>query len=185
MLLLHLATFPSDGRIPLRRFVTRETEWSYTPAGNLEIPAGLLYEQVLAEPRLSQTFFRLSDWDSSFEALRPDVAVINPTAQFVVLIENKTVGADLGTKASQLTTSLKLIVHLLKHSWKAESLLLISAGYTNNRDLRAIRDGKVRLILWEDVLRLMNKIERFRQAFPGVDLSEYYNVKLSGKGWQG
>jgi len=151
----------------------------------LELPAGLQFGQILTEPRLSQRVFGVTDWDYSFEALRPDVAVIVPGARFAILVENKTIGADLGTKGRQLRTGLELTMYLRTHSWKAESLFLLSVGYTNNRDLKLIRDSKVRIILWEDAFKLMNKIDRFRELFIGIDLSVYCNAEQSGTGWQG
>lgn len=184
-LLLYLAKHPEDGPIPLKRFVTNGTNWAFEPDGNLELPAGLRFDEVLTEPKLSQKIFGVSEWQNVFTDLRPDVMMIDVRSRSAILVENKTVGADLGPNAEQLITNLRLAEHLRSHSWKAESLLLISMGHERNQEWKVIRDRKVRLILWEDVLRLMDGINRFRELFTGVDLSIYYSAEQSGIGWRG
>jgi hypothetical protein len=183
-LLLYVAKHPEDGPIPLKRFVTNGTSWTFESDGNLQPPQGLRFEEVLTEPRLSQRVFGVAEWQNVFTDLRPDVVGISARSRKVILVENKTVGAYLGPNAEQLITYLGLAEHLQSHSWEAECLLLISVGYEGNQEWKVIRDRKVRLILWEDILRLMDKIDRFRELFSGVNLSIYYNAEQSGIGWR-
>ena len=66
--------------------------------------------------------------------------------------------------------------YLTRQGWEAQIHLLISLGYETAREWKMIEQKKVPLILWEDVLSVIDQIECFRNLFVDVHLGDYYKI---------
>ena len=110
--------------------------------------------------------------------ISPDILVrlsINNSRQKpkYLLIENKTVGADLNQR--QIGNYLNLLEFLKKRKVDSELLLLMSVGTTPAmheaaQNLQRNLRSKFGLLLWEDIFRHM-KEQRF--LLPGVDVGDW------------
>jgi hypothetical protein len=78
------------------------------------------------------------------------------TANGLSHIENKTLGAAVG---KQLQLYLDVKDYLTGQGWEAQIHLLISVGYETEREWKMIEQNSVPLILWEDVLSVIDQIE--------------------------
>ncbi|MGB6877081.1 MAG: PD-(D/E)XK nuclease family protein [Candidatus Acidiferrales bacterium] len=169
MLVLHLAHHGNDYRIPISRCIGAPNERFLETGAHLDCN-DIKFDELLVDAKLSQRLFSEIDWPDKFRDIRPDILIHQPRIKRVVLIENKTVGAELG---DQLDRYHELEACLTEHGWSAEFLLLISLGYEIRREWRAIENSETRLILWEDILKVMDSIEFFRSVFD-VPLRSYY-----------
>ncbi|MFZ0465540.1 MAG: hypothetical protein WBE20_10975 [Candidatus Acidiferrales bacterium] len=167
ILLLHLARGEDNFKIPLKKCVGSPEE-SFNSLGEYFDCSDVKFEEVLVDAKLNPKTF--PDLPSEFRDIRPDIMIHRPKLKRIALIENKTVGADLG---EQLDRYHEVKAHLSKEGWSAEFFLLISSGYEIRREWRAVEKTETKLILWEDVLRIMDSIEFFRSII-GVSLKPYY-----------
>lgn len=169
MLILFLARDPNRPKIPLSRCVGAPNERFLDAKEYLDCD-DIQFDELLVDARLSQKLFEGALWPNEFRDLRPDITIHQPRKKRLVLIENKTVGAQLG---EQLDRYHDLKKRLTQDGWSAEFLLLISIGYEIRREWKAIEETDTKLILWEDVLRVLDTIEVFRSLF-GSPLLPYY-----------
>jgi hypothetical protein len=116
---------------------------------------GLTFSSFLAErllnTELATSFFRVKTWQQEFTKLAVDLAIRLPADRGVVLIENKTVGTEYGS----LHAYAEVMRFLKDNGLTADLYVLISRGHPSNKILPAIEKDNLRVILWEDVLRLM------------------------------
>jgi hypothetical protein len=167
ILVLHLARGKDNFKIPLKKCVGSPKE-SFNSLGEYLDCSDVKFEEVLVDAKLNQRLF--PDLPNEFRDIRPDIMIHRPKLKRIALIENKTVGADLG---EQLDRYHEVKAHLSKEGWSVEFFLLISSGYEIRREWGAIEKTETKLILWEDVLRIMDSIEFFRSTI-GVSLKPYY-----------
>lgn len=173
LLLLYLAKRPGNGEIPLRRYVSKP-KWKYVRDGSLDYHE-LEFKDILVEPKLSGEVFGGIKWPKEFVDLKPDILVLRPKPRMAVLIENKTIGARFG---KQLERYIEIRHHLKASGWSVEFLPLLSVGFEAQYEWENLEKHHLRLILWEDVLRLLDTIELFRAFFAGVELRTYYSAPL-------
>ncbi len=164
MLLLYQSAVKDFTGIPLRRCVKQRFPFADE---TLECK-NLKYSEVLVDVKLSRHLFPI--WDSRFDGLRPDILIYRKEARLVTLIENKTIRASLG---DQLSRYRDIRDFLRREGWSAAFYPLISHGYETTREWKSIEDLDLKLILWEDVLRLMDGIPFFKSLFD-VELSQFY-----------
>lgn len=139
---------------------------------------GLRPSDVLVEPALRGEPFGLTTWPTDFGNLRPDILVLSSDRRDAILIENKTVGAPI--KHKELSTYPEIASLLQRAGWNASFLLLLSVGCegVSNRTWQIIERKTIRLILWEDVLKIMDSTSVFRELFD-VNLKPYYHAVLN------
>src|ERR1700680_382593 len=161
ILVLHLARGSANPRIPLRKYVGSPDEGFPSLEEPLDC-SNIKFDELLVDARLNQTLFPGIDWPIAFKDIKPDIMIHQHDAKRTVLIENKTIGHHLGRQLDRYHAVRK---YLESKGWKAEFLLLISFGYETKREWRAVETTETKLILWEDVLRIMDSIEFFRSLF--------------------
>ncbi|MBI3484895.1 MAG: hypothetical protein HY012_07055 [Acidobacteria bacterium] len=174
MLVLYLAKHPHDPRIPIKEYRSG-ARWHYLRTGLLNC-AGLSYSDVLMEAKPDQVFGEIN-WNTKFLKLKPDITILRQQEKRVILIENKTVGTHIGDQ-------LKLYVQLARilgsrPGWTCDVIFLVSLGYQDyqdERDWKALEIAGTKLILWEDVLRIVGRIDCFRELFDVPDLRPYYET---------
>lgn len=169
ILVLHLARRENPPKIPLRKCVGSPKE-SFNFLGEYLDCSDAKFDEVLVDAKLTQELFSGIDWPDEFRDIRPDIMIHRPKLGRITLIENKTVGANLG---EQLDRYHEVKEHLSKEGWSVEFFLLISSGYETRKEWRAVEKTETKLILWEDVLRIMDSIEFFRSII-GAPLKSYY-----------
>lgn len=168
ILVLHLAR-ADNPKIPLRKCVGSPKE-SFNFLGEYLDCSDVKFDEVLVDAKLTQRLFPGIAWPNEFRDTRPDIMIHRPKLKRITLIENKTVGANLG---EQLDRYYEVKEHLSKEGWSVEFFLLISSGYENRREWRAVEKTETKLILWEDVLRIMDSTDFFRPII-GASLEPYY-----------
>jgi hypothetical protein len=171
VLVLHLAHGGANPRIPLRKCVGSPNEKFCTLEESLDC-SHIKFDELLVDAKLNQKLFPGIDWPSEFRDIRPDIMIHQPGNKLMKLIENKTVGADLG---DQLERYHDVKGYLNKQGWSADFFLLISAGYEIRREWRNVEETGTKLILWEDILRIMDSIDFFRSLF-GAPLKPFYEM---------
>lgn len=127
ILLLHLARGEDNFKIPLKKCVGSPEE-SFNSLGEYFDCSDVKFEEVLVDAKLNPKTF--PDLPSEFRDIRPDIMIHRPKLKRIALIENKTVGADLG---EQLDRYHEVKAHLSKEGWSAKFFLLISSGYEIRR----------------------------------------------------
>ena len=174
MLLLHLSkTKHAERIIPIKRY-SGGPRWSYPQEDWLDHGC-LTFSNVLAEPKLTGALFDMDDFPEVYENLKPDVLVADKQRRTAILIEGKTIGEEV--VQVQLERNIALCSLLEGKGWRTNLHYLMSLGHENKADWPKV-EGKVTLILWEDVLRVMDQIECFRSLFD-VDLKPYYQTPQS------
>lgn len=170
MLVLYLAKHPDAGEIPIMQYRSTPS-WGYERMGVFVCP-GLKFSNVLVEAKLRGSLFQVSSWPQHFLDLKSDVTIYERNETKVIFIENKTIGAGFG---DQLDSRLALVRYLRGLGWDAELLLLVSIGYERNAEWQPIERSGVRLLLWEDILQLVERINNFRDLFD-LPLAPYYKT---------
>jgi hypothetical protein len=170
LLVLYLAKHPESPSLPIKE-CKLGPKWSYDPIGAVDC-VGLTFRDVLVEPKLTEKLIS-STWPTAFLNLRPDIVLWQSERKKVLFIENKTLGAAVG---KQLQLYLDVKDYLTGQGWEAEIHLLISLGYETEREWKMIEQNSVPLILWEDVLSVIDQIECFRNLFVDVRLGDYYEI---------
>jgi hypothetical protein len=168
-LLLHLAQGRNGSKIPLSKCVGSPDERFVDIGEHLDC-SEIKFDEVLVDVKLNERLFSGIEWPNEFRDIRPDITIHRPQLKRTTLIENKTVGANL---EDQLDRYHQVKRHLNKEGWSAEFLLLISFGYEIRREWKAIEESETKLVLWEDVLHVMDSIEFFRSII-GSSLKPYY-----------
>jgi len=177
LFLLHQNATKMFPEIPFRkpqRPQHGESDWTYPRVGALDYK-GLTFSSFLAErllnTELATSFFRVKTWQQEFTKLAVDLAIRLPADRGVVLIENKTVGTEYGS----LHAYAEVMRFLKDNGLTADLYVLISRGHPSEKILPAIEEDKLRVILWEDVLRLMTQDSFFSQIFKtdNTDLARY------------
>jgi hypothetical protein len=136
---------------------------------------GLTFSSFLTErqlnAKLATSFFGVQTWPQEFTKLAVDLVIMFPAERRAVLIENKTVGTEEG----RLHSYAKVMRFLKDNGLTADLYVLISRGHPSEKILPAIEEDKLRVILWEDVLRLMTQDSFFSQIFKtdNTDLARY------------
>jgi|SRR5579864_4774320 len=169
ILVLHLAQGGNTSKIPLCKYVGSLGE-GFIDLGEYLDCSDTKFDEVLVDAKLNNELFGIDEWPNEFSGIRPDVLFHRPKLKRTTLIENKTVGANLDR---QLDRYHKIKRYLDKNGWSAEFLLLISLGYETERVWKAVEESETKLILWEDVLRVMDSIEFFRSILPSP-MKPYY-----------
>ncbi len=177
LLLLHLAKNNMSNKIPVRKlkkFDENKDCLFFEPAVPLDL-AGLKFSTLAVEAGLSQKvapdMFQVSNWPKGLSRMEPDITICEPEKKQAIFIENKTVRAQVG----RLIDYLGLGKRLEKDGWKIETIVLISLGNSKSQIWKTIEDRneELHVILWEDVLRIIDEIEEFRSFFD-VSLAPYY-----------
>lgn len=140
----------------------------------IRIPAGLEYTEVTVDGKITDDAFGVKI-PSELYHLRPDLCIKH--GQDIIFIENKTIGATLSESQIDLYEKLAQFLNESGQGYHARAYFLISIGYENSWDtLRVNETRSPKLLLWENVLREMDKIEWIKTCFTGCDLPEYYDV---------
>lgn len=107
-----------------------------------------------------------------FSNLRPDIIVRDLETKQFTFIEVKTLEKldpyklDLYDRARR---------HIAENtSWTGKLLALVSVGNVDSA-AQYLSDNEIRLLLWEDVLRVIDRIEPLRSVFSGIELKRFYN----------
>ncbi len=161
IVLLHLAKHPKSGEIITKEY-RRGPVWAYCEAGGLDL-LELSFSEVFVEPKLTAELFQGLRWPKDFWNLVPDIVISRPKRRRTIFIENKTTGANI--RKRQLKDYLGAIEYLKHNDWNAELVYLMSIGYQPDREWNLIEENRVRVILWEDVLRVIDGVECFRSLF--------------------
>lgn len=170
---LSLAKVPDNHKIPLRRYVSKP-KWEYPVIRVIDCQK-FSFGSVLVEQKLKPEDFNIpkSEWPNTFP--EPDVVLIDRDEKRVQIIENKTIGASLRT---QLKRYKDLEKYLRANAWRAEVVLLLSVGYEERHEWKYIDEQKFSVILWEDVLRMIDQIPQLRSFFIGEELKQFYQAPL-------
>jgi hypothetical protein len=174
LFLLHENVSKMYPEIPLRRPQGGESDQTYPQVGALDYK-GLTFSSFLTERQLNEgvakSFFHIRTWPLEFKGLAVDLAIMLSADRGVVLIENKTVGTGDGS----LHAYAEVVQYLNDNERKAELHVLVSRGHPNPKIWAAIEKYKLRIILWEDVLRLMAQNKFFSEVFDtdGTKLADY------------
>jgi hypothetical protein len=141
---------------------------------------GLEFDDLVMEPPTlaGHWFDEKVEVPARIGGVRPDVLLRlrsnspNKMSHYV-LIENKTVGADLNK--NQVETYPKLLSFLSDHSIECQFILLMSVGvtekiYKSAKILQQNLGSKFGLLLWEDIFRQM-KEHQFQ--LPGIEIDSW------------
>lgn len=149
-----------------------EKDWRFTLARDRSLDCtGLKYDEVFVEQKLHKDIFELRAWPDELGGVSPDILIVRRPRKTAILIENKTIRATFN---GQIERYLRIVNHLCEQGWSARFLPLISCGYEVERERRLLQDLDV--ILWEDVLRRMDKMEHFRALFDHPLRTYYENA---------
>jgi len=89
-------------------------------------------------------------------------------------------GAQAGARVQPaFNRYLAIVAALRSKGWDAAAFLLVSTGHENRAELEALGRSGIRLILWEDALRLLYAYDCFRSIFD-MDITQYFSGPLSG-----
>ncbi len=100
---------------------------------------------------------------------RPDVIITDSRTRVATIIENKIQKAGIDNFEVYYGAS----ATLREKNWDARTLLLISAGHSNDDLWQVVAQLDPQIILWEDVLRGLDKIDWLAGLF-NEELSAYY-----------
>jgi len=177
-LLLHLAQSGLDVIIPIYRYDQDERTWRFSKIQNAKLDyRNLTFLNIVIDGKLTETPFGLDQWPVVFLDIRPDIMLICRDEKRFVFIEVKTTEQ---LKIGQIERYGEAVKHLEAQGWRGDSLYLVSGG---NVDSQAtyIAKHNVRLILWEDVIRIIDDIPHLRSIFSGVELKQFYaRVPMEG-----
>lgn len=174
----YLGGGPGVPQLPVWVFRRDGKKWRYEQLTETFRFDGVKLSQIHVEARIPYVFRNVS------EELRPggplDVVpdvIIEHAQKIVTIIENKTQGTGIGRLDEYIQASKKL----QDMGYKATTYLLISVGHPRNDIWKVVLQQGIPLLLWEDVLRLIDGIGWLRDLF-GKDLAPYYSeAPLSGE----
>jgi hypothetical protein len=170
MLLIDLARHQPDVTIPLWRYETNDASWRFHQSGTSLAVAGATFSNVMVETKLTTELFPEVPWKPDFISKpRPDLLIHQPDSRRTTIIEDKTELANVG----KLTLYGEMTQHLLTHGWDARFIVLISCGHPNDAIWDEIERQRLELLLWEDVLQLVDQSQYLREIFD-KPLSAYY-----------
>lgn len=179
LLLLYLAKQNRSANIPLRRLREYDDKRTiFEPAGRLDYQ-GITFSNLAVEARMKHVakhLFNISEWSSSLASVEPDITICWPEGRgrkgrAAAVVESKTVRA----KAGRLESNLLVKKCLEDHQWDVDLIVLISLGNSQDDIWKVIEANNTEflVVLWEDVLRVLDEIEMFKSFFD-VRLAPYY-----------
>jgi hypothetical protein len=126
---------------------------------------GITLSQIHVEAKLSAVFKE----ELPKSNVEPDLIVADRHRRIATIIENKTLHAPPG----DLKAYCDAAKQLKDLGWDARTLLLISAGHPNDDIWQEVERLDLRILLWEDALRAMDRVPWLAELFD-EDLSGYY-----------
>jgi hypothetical protein len=165
LVIASLARRGSPTEFPLWRYRNSGNEQWFEPLKEYFSFRFLSLAQVHVEAELCNVFPEFLP-DIS---IQPDIVVTDPGNQIAWIIENKTYGAGPGNLEAYHEAGLRLCAQ----GWKAQTLLLISAGNPYDEIWKLVERLEIPILLWEDVLRALDKVRWLADLFD-EELSGYY-----------
>ncbi|PYR14504.1 MAG: hypothetical protein DMF94_34195 [Acidobacteria bacterium] len=168
MLLIDLGRHQPHVTIPLWRYETDHANWRFHQSGTSLAVAAATFSNVMVETNLATELFPGIPWDERF-LCTPDLLIHQQDSRRITIIENKTERASIGRLALYGAVN----QHLLTCGWDARLVVLISCGHPDDSIWREIERQRLELLLWEDLLRLIDQSQYLRWIFD-EPLSSYY-----------
>lgn len=172
MLLLYLSANKSEIRIQLWEYSESSSGWRYSPTQQTLKYEGLGIGNIAVEQDLGQAL------DRRRAGVKPDLLLRDPSGA-VTLIENKTIGSEIGDQIVQYKIALQRC-----DCKTGRVFLLVSLGY-EGKDWRSLYSKKEMpsLVLWEDVLEVMADDRLPFARLLDFNATQYCEKKLEGR-WQ-
>jgi hypothetical protein len=178
MLFIHLALKDHAPPVPIWRYDTNPENWRFYQSGDTLTLTDLRPSSVMVERTLKSDIFPgIQSWPLELNTT-PDLLLHWRDARRLVIIENKTEGAGVGS----IREYWKAVQYLRQKGWQAHLLLLISCGHPNNSIWNVVKELQVELLLWEDLLNIADHLDWSRSLFD-EDLKPYYDQPLLQSEW--
>lgn len=163
--------------IPIYKYRVVENKWRFEPSGELSIPPGLSYHNVVVEGKINESSFEnMPNIPPELYDIRPDIIIKHN--KMVHIVEIKTIGHKIGEY--QKSNYEKLVNKLKENGYEANLYFLLSVGHEHESDWAMLAKDDIKILLWEDVLKLIcNSTKELRHCFGNI--TEYYeNIGLEG-----
>lgn len=183
MLFIHCALNDNAPPIPIWRYEEDQKGWRFNKTDKFLTLTGIRPSHVMVEKTLKEGLFEgLQSWPTEL-ITTPDLLLYRKDSPHVIIIENKTKGASVGSISKYREAAKYLETQSLKeHRWKADFLLLISCGNPDNSIWEVVNEYQIDLLLWEDLLKIAATMDWSRLLFD-EDLKCYYECPvLNGEG---
>jgi hypothetical protein len=171
LVLAHIGASSGVSQLPVWDFRRDGKKWWYEKLAEAFRFDGVKLSQIHVEARIPCVFRNVSE-DLRFAGpldVAPDV-IIEHAERVVTIIENKTQGTGRG----RLDEYIRARDELRRTGYNATTYLLISVGHPRSDIWKAVLQQGIPLLLWEDVLRLIDGIGWLRELFD-EDLNPYYS----------
>jgi len=165
LVVVGLARRGSPTELPLWKYHRDATPQWFQPLPESFSFRGVDLSQIHIEAPLKDVFKE----ELPQTTARPDVIIKDSRAHFASIIENKVLKAGIGNFKDYQDASATLV----EQGWDARTLLLVSAGQSNDELWEAVAQLNPQIMLWEDVLRALDKIHWLAGLF-NEELSAYY-----------
>jgi hypothetical protein len=178
LVLAHIGGISGVSRLPIWVYREDGNKWRYERLPEFFDFHGVKLSDIHVEAAIPNVFTELA----KNEPLRinPDIIIKRDAEKPVTIIENKTHRAGIGRVVEYIQAGKEL----RRMGYNATTYLLISVGNERNDIWKVVLQQKeIPLLLWEDVLRLIDDIGWLRELFDD-DLKPYYsNPTLSSLDW--
>ena len=174
LVLAHVGGTSDVSRLPVWVFRRMEKKWRYERLPEFFSFHGVKLSDIHVEAAIPDVFTELKRFGPFH--VQPDIIIRRDAEKTATIIENKT----QGTGVNRLDDYIQARDELQRMGYNATTYLLISVGNNTRDDIwKVALQHEIPLLLWEDVLRLIDGIDWLRDLFD-EDLKPYYcNPPLS------
>jgi hypothetical protein len=127
-------------------------EMGYLDQIGLMNVSGFHFSNTVCEQGLNGSMFGITDFNTKYNRIVPDITNLQATERHVTLIEVKTLSESVLRNIELYNECCQYLRH---RSWACDFYYLLSHGHEKQGDWPVLSKKRSKIVIWEDLFRVM------------------------------